>query len=147
MVKLFYNYGEIMAKHIYFLILLVLLISCATELPSPEIFTLYSGLKYRDLVLGSGKACKIGDNIKINYLVKNTDSTEIENTWTSGRPMTFKIGNGETIRGIDEGVLNMKKGAKRELWIPQELGFYDEHSLRTDTGMLYILVEFIEYSK
>ena len=111
---------------IFCIFIFSIMISCSTQIPSSEIITLNSGLKFRDLVIGSGSACKKADKITINYLVKNSDSVEIENTWSSGRPMTFTVGNNETIKGIDEGVLKMKRGGKRELFVPEELGFFDE---------------------
>jgi len=137
-----------MFRYICFVLVSIFIISCATQVPSSDIINLESGLKYKDLKLGTGKACKIGDKIRINYLVKSSDSTEIENTWKSGRPMSFSIGNNETIKGIDQGVIGMKRGAKRELYIPEELGFFDEkYSRKSNTGNLYILVEFLEYTK
>ena len=41
----------------------------------------------------------------------------------AGKPFDFTIGNGEVIKGWDEGVMGMKVGGKRQLRIPPELGY------------------------
>jgi hypothetical protein len=48
----------------------------------------------------------------------------------AGKPFDFTIGNGEVIKGWEEGVAGMKVGGKRQLRIPPELGYGAEGSLR-----------------
>jgi FKBP-type peptidyl-prolyl cis-trans isomerase len=40
-----------------------------------------------------------------------------------GQPFTFVIGMGQVIKGWDEGVLFMKVGEKRRLYIPSDLAY------------------------
>ena len=37
--------------------------------------------------------------------------------------MSFGVGTGRVIKGLDEGLLSMKVGGKRRLVIPAELGY------------------------
>lgn len=41
----------------------------------------------------------------------------------SENPVTFRVGAGEAIRGLDRGVLGMVKGEKRRLVVPSNLGY------------------------
>ena len=40
-----------------------------------------------------------------------------------GQPFSFPIGMGYVIEGWDEGVITMKIGEKRRLYIPSQLGY------------------------
>lgn len=126
--------------------ILFLLLSCSTKVPPSTIIKTDSGLQYKDLKYGSGRIAKSGDKISINYIVRTNDSVEIENTWKSKRPFIFTIGKSEAIKGIDEGVIGLNRGAVRELFIPGELAFYDDkYSARAYNGTIYVYIEFITF--
>lgn len=97
--------------------------------------TAASGLKYYDVVEGTGVAHVQGETVSIHYVGKNAasgrefTSTRDKNINNIGKPYTFKVGMKKVIKGMDEGVLGgegippMKVGGVRKLYVPQELGF------------------------
>ncbi len=85
-----------------------------------------SGLKYIDLKVGSGPSPKEGQTVVVNQIVSvvtDNKTKVIENTYETKTPFEFTIGNDETIEGLEEGVMTMKVGGKRRLFVPPELGF------------------------
>src|SRR5450432_2735381 len=82
-----------------------------------------SGLQYWDIVVGTGAVAKEGDRVRVHYTGWLTTGKKFDSSLDFGRPFTFPLGNGEVIRGWDEGIEGMKVGGKRQLRIPPELGY------------------------
>ena len=82
-----------------------------------------SGLQYWDITVGSGQVAKEGDRVRVHYTGWLTTGKKFDSSVDAGRPFTFALGNGEVIRGWDEGVAGMKVGGKRQLHIPPDLGY------------------------
>jgi FKBP-type peptidyl-prolyl cis-trans isomerase len=82
-----------------------------------------SGLQYWDIVVGTGKVAKEGDGVRVHYTGWLTSGKKFDSSVDAGRPFTFVLGNGEVIKGWDEGVAGMKIGGKRQLHIPPDLGY------------------------
>jgi peptidylprolyl isomerase len=62
---------------------------------------------------------KSGDTVKVHYSGRLTDGTTFDSS--SGRdPLEFKVGNGDVIRGFDEGVTGMSVGDKNTVHIPAD---------------------------
>lgn len=85
--------------------------------------TMPSGLKIQDLRVGDGESPKPGQTIKVNYFGTLEDGTEFDNSYKKGGPVDFRIGVGAVIKGWDEGLMGMKVGGKRKLFIPSKLGY------------------------
>lgn len=85
--------------------------------------TTASGLKYEDVVVGTGASPKNGQRVTVHYTGTFTDGKKFDSSRDRGQPFTFVIGNGNVIKGWDEGVLTMKVGGKRNLEIPPALGY------------------------
>ncbi|MEO7716165.1 MAG: FKBP-type peptidyl-prolyl cis-trans isomerase [Capsulimonas sp.] len=87
------------------------------------VITTKSGLKYQDVVVGTGPAAKAGDNILVHYTGTLTNGTKFDSSVDRGEPFPFQLGVGQVIPGWDEGVAGMKVGGKRKLVIPGDLAY------------------------
>jgi peptidylprolyl isomerase len=87
-----------------------------------------SGLKYQDLKVGEGEVAKEGDFVKVHYTGSLQDGTKFDSSLDRGEPLTFRVGVAQVIKGWDEGVMGMRVGGKRKLFIPPELGYGERGS-------------------
>ena len=90
------------------------------------VVTTPSGLKYVDIIVGTGPAVKTGDHVSVKYVGKLLDGTEFDAS--AKHPEmgpTFDYVQGVTglIQGWTEGTSTMKVGGKRKLIIPPQLGY------------------------
>jgi FKBP-type peptidyl-prolyl cis-trans isomerase len=83
-------------------------------------------MRYLDLVEGKGEPVKKMDAIQVHYTGTLTSGTKFDSSRDSGKPFALVIGAGKVIQGWDEGIIGMKVGGKRKLWIPPELGYGDQ---------------------
>lgn len=82
-----------------------------------------SGLQYWDIKLGTGDVAKQGNHVRVHYTGWLTTGKKFDSSVDAGKPFDFTLGNGEVIKGWDEGVAGMKVGGKRQLRIPPDLGY------------------------
>jgi peptidylprolyl isomerase len=82
-----------------------------------------SGLKYTDLVVGTGPSPRPGQTATVNYTGTLTDGTKFDSSYDHGQPYSFVVGGGGVIKGWDEGIRTMKVGGRRRLVVPPALGY------------------------
>jgi FKBP-type peptidyl-prolyl cis-trans isomerase len=82
-----------------------------------------SGLQYWDIKLGLGPIAKAGDHVKVHYTGWLTTGKKFDSSVDANSPYEFTLGEGNVIKGWDEGVAGMKVGGKRKLIIPPDLGY------------------------
>jgi FKBP-type peptidyl-prolyl cis-trans isomerase len=82
-----------------------------------------AGLVKEDTKLGTGPEAKTGDHVSVHYTGTLTDGTKFDSSLDRKEPFEFSLGEGQVIKGWDQGVVGMKKGGKRKLTIPSELGY------------------------
>jgi hypothetical protein len=82
-----------------------------------------SGLKYTDVVVGTGPSPRPGQTAVVHYTGTLTDGTKFDSSRDKGQPYEFPLGRGTVIRGWDEGVATMKVGGRRRLVVPPALGY------------------------
>jgi FKBP-type peptidyl-prolyl cis-trans isomerase len=82
-----------------------------------------SGLVYWDIRVGNGDVAKEGSHVRVHYTGWLTTGKKFDSSVDAGKPFDFTIGNGEVIKGWEEGVAGMRVGGKRQLRIPPNLGY------------------------
>ena len=76
-------------------------------------------LESKDLIVGTGPAAKPGDKVTVQYVgVAYSSKQQFDASWDRGQPLQFVLGEGQVIKGWDEGVVGMQVGGRRELIIP-----------------------------
>jgi len=84
-----------------------------------------SGLKYWDIKVGTGATAESGKKVKVDYTGWLTNGKKFDTSVGTGKPFEFTLGQGDVIKGWDEGVAGMKVGGKRQLRIPPDLAYGD----------------------
>jgi FKBP-type peptidyl-prolyl cis-trans isomerase FkpA len=86
-----------------------------------------SGLTIDDTAIGAGDAAIAGKKVTVHYtgwlLEKGAKGRKFDSSKDRGDPFVFPLGQGQVIKGWDEGVQGMKVGGARTLTIPPELGY------------------------
>ncbi len=82
-----------------------------------------TGLRYRDLTVGSGVIATPCKGVAIKTVGRLTNGAVFDSTNT-GQAGTFIPGVKQIpVRGVEEGVLGMQEGGTRRLIIPPSLGY------------------------
>jgi FKBP-type peptidyl-prolyl cis-trans isomerase len=83
--------------------------------------TTASGLQYKILKEGTGKAPTASDTVKVHYKGTLLDGKEFDSSYKRGEPIEFPLSG--VIRGWTEGVQLVKEGGKIQLFIPSQLAY------------------------
>ncbi len=89
----------------------------------PDAVTTPSGLKYVVVEEGAGDSPQKGAMVSVHYTGKLLDGRKFDSSYDRKQPIEFPVGSGQVIKGWDEALLGMKKGEKRVLIIPPNLGY------------------------
>ena len=92
---------------------------------SDKQITTASGLKYVEIVEGTGASPVKGQTVSVHYTGTLENGKKFDSSRDRGQPFEFQIGQGQVIKGWDEGLSTMKIGGRRTLIIPAELGYGD----------------------
>lgn len=85
--------------------------------------TTESGLQYKDIKVGEGPSPPIGFQVAANYVAMVPSGQIFDSSLEKGQLYIFRVGSGQVIKGLDEGILTMKTGGKRRIYIPGPLAF------------------------
>ncbi|XP_062229564.1 peptidyl-prolyl cis-trans isomerase FKBP15-1-like [Phragmites australis] len=102
------------------------ILTTASAKKSRDVTELQIGVKYKP------ESCTLqahkGDQIKVHYHGTLTDGSVFDSSYDRGDPFEFTLGNGQVIKGWDQGLLGMCVGEKRKLKIPAKMGYGERGS-------------------
>ncbi|ROS05492.1 peptidylprolyl isomerase [Sinobacterium caligoides] len=76
-----------------------------------------------DTVIGQGKEVVKGALITTEYRGYLTDGSTFDSSYERGKPLQCVIGTGRMIKGWDQGLMGMRVGGKRQLFVPSHLAY------------------------
>ena len=85
-----------------------------------------SGLQIEILEEGDGPQPVKGQKVAVHYTGQLEDGTVFDSSQSHGEPIVFNIGEGQVIKGWDEGISQLKVGTKARLTIPPELAYGEQ---------------------
>lgn len=98
-----------------------------------------------DIQEGTGKAAVKGALLLCHYTGTLEDGTKFDSSYDHGRPFQFVIGSKRVIQGWDIGLMGMKEGGKRKLFVPAHLGYGEREKPRIPANSNLIFeVELLE---
>ncbi len=105
-------------------------IDCATlatglTAAEPTLTTTTSGLKYRDVTVGTGATVATGQQVAVRYSGCLTSGAKFDERNDADPAYVFTVGATppQAVAGFDEGMIGMKVGGRRQLVIPPALGY------------------------
>lgn len=82
-----------------------------------------TALKLEDTQVGTGTEAITGDTVEVHYIGRLADGKQFDTSCDRGQPFSFRLGAGQVIPGWDSGIVGMKVGGKRRLFIPANLAY------------------------
>ncbi len=85
--------------------------------------TTSSGLQYIIHEKGKGEKPKPGEKVTVHYEGRLMNDTIFDSSYKRNEPFTFALGQGQVIKGWDEGIALLNEGDSATLIIPPDLGY------------------------
>jgi FKBP-type peptidyl-prolyl cis-trans isomerase len=104
-------------------ILFVLSLALSFSFAQSDTVTTSTGLKYIVIKEGKGKKAKVGQAVEVHYTGTLVDGKVFDSSRDRGVPIEFTLGEGQVIKGWDEGIALMRVGGRMILIIPPELAY------------------------
>ena len=75
--------------------------------------------------IGNGLEVTNHSKVIVHYIGKLEDNTEFDNSYLRKTTFQFQVGTRQVIEGWETGLLGMKEGGKRTIYIPYQLAYGD----------------------
>lgn len=96
----------------------------AWDVKGKDTVTMSNGLKY--IVIKENKLAEksaMGTNVTLHYSCFFKDGLLIDSSVEGGQPRTVKMGTGQLIKALEDGIALMHKGDKVKFYVPSRLGY------------------------
>ncbi len=88
-------------------------------------YALSNEVKIIEEIIGEGLEVVNHSKVSVHYIGKLEDNTEFDNSYKRNQSFEFQIGIRQVILGWETGLLGMKEGGKRKIYIPYKLAYGD----------------------
>lgn len=83
-----------------------------------------AALTIEDIEVGEGPEAASGQQVDVHYVgVSWRTRKQFDASWDRGDVFSFGLGEGQVIKGWDQGVAGMKVGGRRRIVIPPQLAY------------------------
>ena len=81
----------------------------------------------------SEQTIAVGSTVTMHYSLALEDGTVVDSTFDTNEPLTFTMGDGTLIDGLEHAVFGLKAGDQQSINIPPESGFgyRDENAVQS----------------
>jgi peptidylprolyl isomerase len=80
-------------------------------------------LRVKEVTVGEGEEVKPGKRVVVAYEARLMSGPRIDSTHDRGKPAEFVVGSGSVIKGLDQGVVGMRPGGRRQLRVPADKAY------------------------
>lgn len=115
-------------KHIFLVVLGSALVACVGSGPSQTGDSSPQTVEITELRAGLGKPPTEGQVVRVHYVGRLPDGRVFDDTRKTGQPLEFRLGAGQVLHGLEDGLKGMSPGGKRQLSIPAAKA-YGAHGL------------------
>src|SRR6266545_631144 len=99
-------------------------VSGLPKLPAGADPALPTKLQVTTLIPGKGAVTQNGQTIEVSYVgVSFKDCKEFDSSWSRSQPFSLTLGQGQVIKGWDQGLVGVKVGSRVQLDIPADLAY------------------------
>ena len=95
------------------------------------------------------RTAKMGDRVSVQYVLSLENGEEIDTSLDKDRPLTITLGQGQVIKGFEQGILGMCFAEERRVTIPPHLGYgdkVDHHQHEIFINLLGFNPDFVMFS-